>query len=73
MFYVQGVFFNADRPTYMNYGSIGWVIGHEITHGFDDQGRQYDDEGRNGSPLLGVRRLKFLTLVKSMNKKGTTN
>lgn len=42
---MQGHFFHAARPKYMNYGAIGFVIGHEITHGFDDQGRRFDLQG----------------------------
>lgn len=42
---LQGDFFSNDRPRYMNYGAIGWIIGHEITHAFDDKGRQFDGDG----------------------------
>ena len=35
----------ADWPDYYNYGAIGVVISHELTHGFDDQGQQYNKEG----------------------------
>lgn len=42
---LQPPFFFADGDDAVNYGAIGVVIGHEITHGFDDQGRQYDKKG----------------------------
>jgi putative endopeptidase len=42
---LQPPFFNARADDAANYGGIGAVIGHEISHGFDDQGSQYDGEG----------------------------
>jgi putative endopeptidase len=42
---LQFPFFDNAADDAMNYGGIGAVIGHEMTHGFDDEGRQYDAEG----------------------------
>ncbi len=42
---LQPPFFNPDADDAVNYGGIGAVIGHEISHGFDDQGSKYDGEG----------------------------
>ena len=43
---LQPPFFNPSADMAANYGGIGAVIGHEMTHGFDDQGRQFDGAGR---------------------------
>ena len=42
---LQPPFFNQNADDAVNYGGIGVVIGHEMTHGFDDQGRKYDEKG----------------------------
>ncbi|XP_013866571.1 neprilysin isoform X3 [Austrofundulus limnaeus] len=42
---LQPPFFNKGQAKSLNYGGIGMVIGHEITHGFDDNGRNYDKDG----------------------------
>ena len=42
---LQPPFFNMDADDAVNYGGIGVVIGHEMTHGFDDQGCKYDENG----------------------------
>ena len=42
---LQVPFFDPTADDAFNYGAIGVVIGHEMTHGFDDQGRQYDKDG----------------------------
>ncbi|KAJ6649466.1 Neprilysin-2 [Pseudolycoriella hygida] len=42
---LQEPFFSPDRPRYMNYGGVGFIIGHETTHGFDDTGSKFDLDG----------------------------
>ena len=42
---LQPPFYHKYFPKAMNFGGIGVVIGHEITHGFDDKGKQFDEQG----------------------------
>ena len=46
---LQPPFFDPKRPAVMDYGAIGAVIGHEISHSFDDQGSEFDETGRLAS------------------------
>ena len=43
---LQPPFFDKDFPMSMNFGAIGMVMGHELTHGFDDSGRKFDPQGK---------------------------
>ena len=42
---MQAPFFKTDAPVVTNHGGLGMVMGHELTHGFDDEGRQFDGDG----------------------------
>lgn len=56
---LQAPFFDADAEDAVNFGGIGAVIGHEIGHGFDDQGSKYDGEGNLRSWWTETDRTEF--------------
>lgn len=57
---LQPPFFNADADDAVNYGGIGAVIGHELTHGFDDEGRNFDAKGNLSSWWSSEDSAKFV-------------
>lgn len=42
---LQSPFYDSKYPASLNFGGMGVVMGHELTHGFDDQGREFDKDG----------------------------
>jgi putative endopeptidase len=69
---LQPPFFSTSADDAMNYGAIGTVIGHEITHGFDDQGAKFDGKGNRKTWWTKQDRERFdkkaKVLVKQFNK-----
>jgi predicted metalloendopeptidase len=63
---LQPPFFNMDADDAINYGGIGAVIGHEIGHGFDDQGSKYDGTGALKSWWTAEDRKKFEARTKAL-------
>lgn len=63
---LQPPFFDADADPAWNYGGIGAVIGHEIGHGFDDQGSKYDGEGRLNNWWTDTDREEFEKRTKAL-------
>lgn len=63
---LQPPFFHKDYPEAWNYGGIGSVIGHEFTHGFDDQGSKYDGDGSVNEWWTSEDREKFESKTKKI-------
>ena len=63
---LQPPFFNAEADDAVNYGGIGAVIGHEISHGFDDQGSQFDELGNLRDWWTKEDRDKFAVKTKAL-------
>jgi putative endopeptidase len=65
---LQYPFFHVDADDAFNYGGIGAVIGHEISHGFDDQGSQYDKDGSLRNWWTEEDRTKFMERATKLQK-----
>src|SRR5262249_34085920 len=61
---LQPPFFDPNADPAVNYGAIGAVIGHEMGHGFDDQGREYDEAGKIRNWWTKETNAKFLEQTK---------
>lgn len=65
---LQPPFFGFDSDDALNYGSIGAVIGHEITHGFDDEGSKFDAKGNLKSWWTAEDRKRFMAKARKVEK-----
>ena len=63
---LQSPFFNKDAEAPLNYGGIGAVIGHEISHAFDDQGSKYDGDGNLNNWWTDEDRNSFKALTEKL-------
>jgi putative endopeptidase len=63
---LQPPFFNANADDAVNYGGIGAVIGHELTHGFDDQGRNFDAKGNLTNWWTSEDSMKFVAKAQNI-------
>ena len=63
---LQFPFFDPEADDAINYGGIGMVIGHEMTHGFDDQGAQFDKDGNLKNWWANEDSVKFVAKSKSV-------
>ena len=63
---LQPPFFDAQADDAVNYGGIVAVIGHEVSHGFDDQGSQYDADGNLRDWFTPEDHAKFAAKTKAL-------